>query len=223
MQTIALQSYEDVKTGYPTGRVDTGGKWSKLRDTEKLALFLLAEIAIEYHNEIPYEKDVLQKRLGISEPIDWKALFATKEIYFPNETTGQGSDIDYRMDVVVKNWNKAAKVTHLPRVYRIGKTGSRRVRLRARCKDPFFWTKHVEALKIAMRSGFLNGENDRSWTMDIDFFTREGSIQKILEGKYTKKQDQTVWISRDGETKYEIPSKVRPTDTVIPDYVKGGE
>jgi len=220
MQTIALQSYEDIKTGYPTGRVGSNGKWSKLRDTEKLAMYLLAELALEYDNEIPFNKESLEKRMGISTPINWKSLFAAGEIYFPEGDRAK-SDIEERMEVVIDNWNRTAKVSPLPLVHRIGKTGSRRIRLRARCKETFFWKNHVKALGIAVRSGWLNGENPRGWKMDLDFFLRGGSIQKILEGKYTNKEDQTVWISRDGKTMYEIPSKIHPLDTIIPDYDKG--
>jgi hypothetical protein len=34
-------------------------------------------------------------------------------------------------------------------------------------------------------SGFCNGQNERGWVADFDWFVRPGTIVKILEGKYT--------------------------------------
>lgn len=51
-------------------------------------------------------------------------------------------------------------------------------------KDEFFRLNYRKAINKVKNSSFCNGENDRSWTADIDFFLRDDRIEQILEGKY---------------------------------------
>jgi hypothetical protein len=44
----------------------------------------------------------------------------------------------------------------------------------------------AEALRLANKSDFLNGDNQRGWKADFDFIIKENSITKILEGSYEK-------------------------------------
>ena len=46
----------------------------------------------------------------------------------------------------------------------------------------------IKAVKIASKTPFCLGQNDRGWRADFDFFMKPDSITKILEGKYGKVQ-----------------------------------
>ena len=45
-----------------------------------------------------------------------------------------------------------------------------------------------DAIERAMGSGFLTGQNDRGWVMDLEFFLRPDTVTKILEGKYDDRE-----------------------------------
>ena len=50
-------------------------------------------------------------------------------------------------------------------------------------KDNEYW---IEVVKKMSESPFLNGENDRGWKADFDFFVRPDTQDKVLEGKYNR-------------------------------------
>tara|TARA_R110000824_G_scaffold243487_1_gene432212 strand:+ start:146 stop:1015 length:870 start_codon:yes stop_codon:yes gene_type:complete len=63
-------------------------------------------------------------------------------------------------------------------------TGKRKAQLTARFKDEY-WRDHWEvALQEAGRSAFLKGQNDRGWTMNLEFFLKPDTVTNIIEGKY---------------------------------------
>lgn len=75
---------------------------------------------------------------------------------------------------------------HLPKLPRVVKISTKRQRaIRARWKDDADNLEYWEAyFKHAATSKFLHGQNDRGWTADIDFLTREDVMIKMQEGKY---------------------------------------
>lgn len=232
MQTIGIKDYDAVrgsnkirKPAYvrqPLGRISLNGKYKKLGDIEKLAVFLLAELAIEYDNEIPWDTDVLHERMGIAGGIDWDSLFSAGEIYFNSgDKNNINQMLDGRMEIVRENWNKIAEISPLGVASRMMVGQGPYRSLRARCRDKVFWTKHADALKLVVRSAFLCGEpsyDGRTFMINFYWFIKPGHFEKIMSGMYNKSKGKTVWISRDNKVQYEIPSKVTPMDVVIDDY-----
>lgn len=233
MQTIGIKDYDAIRGStkirtpsfvrHPLGRISLNGTYKKLGDAEKLAVFLLAELAIEYDNEIPWDCDVLKSRMGIASDIDWKSLFGAGEIYFNDGSAKNDINqmLDERMVVVKANWNKVAAVSPLTEITRIIRGQSTYRSLRARCRDKVFWAKHTDALDMAVRSAFLCGEpgrDGRTFKIHFKWFVDKGHFEKIISGMYTNGRGKTIWISRRGKTQYEIPSKVTSLDVVIDAY-----
>lgn len=83
---------------------------------------------------------------------------------------------------IVDLWNS----TTLPKCVDVN---SRRVTsAKARLSDKFFsdnWAPAIEKIRV---SKFCNGQNDRGWRADIDWFLKPDSISKIMEGKYDDKK-----------------------------------
>jgi hypothetical protein len=69
-------------------------------------------------------------------------------------------------------------------------TDKRRSALRKRLADPDWRQTWREALDRAARSSFCQGENDRGWKADIDWFLQPDSVTRILEGKYDDRNGQ---------------------------------
>jgi hypothetical protein len=60
------------------------------------------------------------------------------------------------------------------------------IKTRLRCKQ---WVSSwQEAIDRCNASGFCNGDNDRGWVADIDWFLKPDSVTRLLEGKYDRKQ-----------------------------------
>ncbi len=236
MQTIAIKDYARLrphsKAGTPEwirhymGRINpnsSNAKYRALGDTEKLAVLLLSELAIQYDNAIPWDKNSLQETMGIAGDINWDSIFAAEEISLIGDKKPPTADeiLAERMKVVVKNWNTACEVSPLQPVIRVPEGKSRHRFLLARCKDEVFWERHTEGLKLAVRSAFLCGEpsySGRKWKLKFDWFIGNGNLHKILEGRYNFEKGKTIYIRRDGVEQYEIPSKVLPSDEIVQDY-----
>lgn len=56
--------------------------------------------------------------------------------------------------------------------------------LKSRRTDAYFCENWKEAISKVAESNFCNGENDRGWRADFDFFLRPDTVAKIMEGKY---------------------------------------
>ncbi|MEO2034992.1 MAG: hypothetical protein ABGZ35_23165 [Planctomycetaceae bacterium] len=63
-------------------------------------------------------------------------------------------------------------------------TRKRHGQLRARWQDAWWRDNWRTALERAGPSRFLNGDNDRGWKIDLEFFLKPDTAAKILEGKY---------------------------------------
>lgn len=75
-------------------------------------------------------------------------------------------------------------------------TPKRRKQLTTRWRDPH-WREHwQEALSRAGPSKFLRGQNDRGWQIDLEFFLRPDTLDKILEGKYDNRNSNTTGGTR---------------------------
>jgi len=236
MQTIAIKDYDQLrphsKADTPEwirhymGRINPNGtnaKYRGLGDTEKLAVLLLSELAIEHNNAIPWDTDMLRETMGIDGDINWKALFAAEEISFNAEKRPPTADeiLAERMRTVAQNWNTVCEMSPLRAIVRVPKGKARHNHLSARCKEEYFWDNHTEGLRMSVRSGFLCGEpsrNGRVWFLTFDWFIANGNLHKIMEGRYNYEKGKTVYIRRGGQERYEIPSKVLPSDQVVQNY-----
>jgi hypothetical protein len=85
-------------------------------------------------------------------------------------------------DGFLEEWNRVADAAGLP-VPR-GWNKKRLAAFRARWRDPAWRATWREGLDRIPGSRFLTGKNARGWRADIDFFLREDSLDKILEGTY---------------------------------------
>jgi hypothetical protein len=56
--------------------------------------------------------------------------------------------------------------------------------LNARMKDAYFRSNWCAGIKKVGDSDFCAGKNERGWRADIEWFLRDGTIEKIMEGKY---------------------------------------
>ncbi len=83
----------------------------------------------------------------------------------------------------VEEWNAIAKKAGIPGVVSIS-NGTRKLAICARRKDEFWVENWQEAMDRIPKSPFLCGENDRGWKANVDWFLREGTVQKLMEGMY---------------------------------------
>lgn len=67
-------------------------------------------------------------------------------------------------------------------------TKNRTNAFRSRIRSPVWADCWRTALAKIPSSPFCMGDNDRGWVADIDWFLRPDTVQRILEGKYDKKQ-----------------------------------
>lgn len=79
---------------------------------------------------------------------------------------------------VVEAWN----ATGFPKCMKM--TDDRRAALNQRLSDPFWRDNWAEALERIRASKFCNGENNRKWVADFEFFCRPDTVVKAMEGKY---------------------------------------
>ena len=77
-------------------------------------------------------------------------------------------------------WNALGKP--FPPIRRM--TDKRKTALRQRVATAGWAEDLPAALKAAKSRGFLKGENDRGWVMDVDFLLRPDTVTKLMEGKY---------------------------------------
>jgi DNA-binding transcriptional ArsR family regulator len=115
------------------------------------------------------EIDVLNK----TQEVDARKERKTRGCAAPPDSDGRCRDL-------LELWNAVPGVTQARKVSK-----ARQAALAARLgEDPDWWQQVPEALEKIAASGFLGGENERSWTITLDWFLRSGSIDKILEGQY---------------------------------------
>jgi len=91
-------------------------------------------------------------------------------------------------DTVI-NYNEILENYHLycdklPKIIKL--SDERKKHITARFKD-FGIEGVVEVLKMAGRSEFLSGKNDKAWKADLDWIFNPTNFLKIMEGKYENK------------------------------------
>lgn len=65
---------------------------------------------------------------------------------------------------------------------------ARREKLRARLKQAGGVAAFIHFIEGVKTSNFLNGDNDRGWKADFDFFLQEKSFTKVMEGSYDRSE-----------------------------------
>lgn len=99
-----------------------------------------------------------------------------------------GNNLAMEVETLFKDWNEMANRGECRRMVKttLPPQHSRFRAATARLKDPFFRDNYKEALGKVLTSPFCNGDSDRGWRADIDFFLAPDRVMKILEGKYDK-------------------------------------
>ena len=94
------------------------------------------------------------------------------------------TSIDEPVSKAIEEYNLAAARAGWVKA-RLPINAKRRRAIRARLRDGGIagW---LTALAVAETQPFLAGDNDRGWTMDLDFFASESGQTKIIEGKYRR-------------------------------------
>ena len=69
-------------------------------------------------------------------------------------------------------------------------TPKRRTVTLARLKEPFFASNWEAAIAKVASSAFCQGQNDRGWQADFEWFIRPDSVTKIMESKYDSQKPQ---------------------------------
>ena len=92
-------------------------------------------------------------------------------------------DID-TMSALVNYWNENVANSTIKSITKINPNSQRYHNLNARVKE-----HGVDEIQKAMdntaKSDFLNGKNNRGWTITFDWFVKPNNFIKVLEGNYT--------------------------------------
>lgn len=92
-------------------------------------------------------------------------------------------DID-TMSTFINYWNENIANSTIKSITKINPNSQRYHNLNARVKE-----HGVDEIKKAMdniaKSDFLNGKNNRGWTITFDWFVKPNNFIKVLEGNYT--------------------------------------
>lgn len=84
---------------------------------------------------------------------------------------------------VVDLWNEVANQYGLNQV-RLLKAGTTRYNMLKARIDEYSLEEILEAINNIKSSPFLQGKNDRGWTIDFEWFVRPNNFPKVLEGNY---------------------------------------
>lgn len=87
-------------------------------------------------------------------------------------------------------WNETAEKTNgkVPVIKRLGK--KREGLLAARLRDNGWGDDYPKALEKIPGSSFLQGDNERNWIANAEWFLRPGVMEKVLEGNYRGRKGQ---------------------------------
>ena len=86
-------------------------------------------------------------------------------------------------DTIVDLWNEVANQYGLNQV-RLLKAGTTRYNMLKARIDEYSLEEILEAINNIKSSPFLQGKNDRGWTIDFEWFVRPNNFPKVLEGNY---------------------------------------
>lgn len=79
---------------------------------------------------------------------------------------------------VVEAWNDQIA---LPKIKAVD---GRMRAIKRRLRSPFFRANYRAGIATVARSKFCRGAGSEGWRANIDWFLREGTLEKVLEGKY---------------------------------------
>ena len=96
----------------------------------------------------------------------------------------------------VKAYNDSAEASGWPQLRILSK--QRRASLKARLKECGGLDGWHSALERARSSPHLCGQNDRGWTANFDFLTRQSSFAKLMEGNYDPRNRATLGTGASG-------------------------
>jgi uncharacterized protein YdaU (DUF1376 family) len=126
-------------------------------------------------------KDKQNQRAGDASAMP-KQCKPEPEPYIREEPKGSLSSGDDEIAVAVEAYNDAAEDAGWPKVQVLSKT--RRSAIKARLSECGGIAGWRDALARARASPHLCGQNDRGWTADFDFLTRQSAFTKLMEGSY---------------------------------------
>ena len=89
------------------------------------------------------------------------------------------------LDDITAEWNSAMGQNCRP-------TPERQRQAAARLKDSWWRDNWRKAIAKAKASEFCNGENDRGWRADLEWFLQPDTGTKLLEGKCTNSQPEVA-------------------------------
>ena len=106
------------------------------------------------------------------------------------------------IDLIIKEWNKL----NLQNLVSINSNTNRHTMLKARIKE-YSLDKVIETISSISKSPFLQGQNDRNWTITFDWLVRPNNFLKVLEGNYIDKE-----VSKNGEYSDKSKQSTRETE-----------
>lgn len=83
-----------------------------------------------------------------------------------------------------EEWNAVAAKFGFRKVQSVSSRTKRYKSAHARLKDPNWLKMYPQALAALKGTDFLVGKNPRGWVADFDWFCRQDTVYKILEGNY---------------------------------------
>lgn len=141
---------------------------------------------IEDHS-VPLQEDLFATHQGVQNDPPILDINNLRSLNLKEEVPADhfvNASVDPLLDAKDK-WNSIAKRYNLQSINVLTKT--RIQHLKARIKeaggDDAFW---IAVEKAIASSPFLRGQNDRKWRANFDFFMRQSSFVKALEGSYAK-------------------------------------
>lgn len=115
-----------------------------------------------------------------------------------------------------KEWNSTPGLPSLVRL-----AGKRRKALEARLTDdPFFAQQWRAGIERMAASPFCTGSNPRGWRANLDWFLKEGTLERLLEGNYDKPSTAAVA----SQASASVPQQIRNLDILIEErerFVRG--
>lgn len=94
-------------------------------------------------------------------------------------TTLKANDIDQ----IIEEWNKL----DLQNLQAINSNTNRYTMLKARIRE-YSLDEVMQAIRSIKDSSFLQGQNNRNWTITFDWLVRPNNFLKVLEGNYIDKE-----------------------------------
>lgn len=129
------------------------------------------------------------------------------------------SSLDRDDDIasIVDAWNSLPDI--IPNVTKITNGSTRHKLLAKRIRD-YSVDDIIRAIKNIRESDFLQGGNDRGWTITFDWFVKPENFQKVLDGNYASHPKQTkstrqaqAWES---EVSYDLDSAMGKNGYSVP-------